>query len=174
MSWQKFLEEGLAGDNLWVTLGVGVFFTGVVFFIGWLATQRRTREKPDSVTVKLKKGGKPSDAVLSNDFLFGMEMARRQSVRRKGNRIEVLIGTEASQAKATLGAVLDRSLGGLGLVSVDPAEVGSKLYVRSMDAPEHLPWVEVEVKRCNAKDGEWEIGCQYVTQPAGEVLDMFG
>lgn len=175
MTWQQILQDGFSGENLWVALGAGVFFAGLVFLIGWLVTRRHHQEKPDSVWVRVKEGGKPSNAVLSNDFLFGMEMARRQSVRRKGNRIEVLIGTEPSQAKCSPGVILDRSMGGLCLLADESAEVGSILHVRTMDAPERVPWVGVEVKRCKKTgDGEFEIGCQYVTQPAGEVLDLFG
>src|SRR5438105_2279988 len=107
MSWQQFLQQILSGENVWFTLGVGVFFTGLVFLAGWLVFHRRA--KPDSMRVRAKEGGKPSDAVLSNDFLFGMEMARRQSVRRKGNQIDILVSPDEAHEKCNPGKIIDRS-----------------------------------------------------------------
>ena len=175
MSWQTIQDEILSGENIWGTLGVGLFFSGLVFFLGWLVFHKKEIHKPDSIRVRAREGGKPSEAVLGNDFLFGMEMARRQSVRRKGNQIDILISPDKKHEKCNPGRILDRSMGGLCLLVTESAKIGQTLHVRTADAPDHIPWVEVKVKRCREADGGgWELGCQYVTQPAGEVLDLFG
>lgn len=156
-------------------LAVGLVFAVAVFGVGKLVT--RHRQPTNSRYVKTGKNGEPE--LPADPFLYGMAMARRQSVRRTGNPTDVLVSFSESAQKPTLGIVKDRSLGGLCVCVKDLeqeslAAVGAILRVRPADAPETLPWVEVEVRRCHRVEDQWEVGCQFVNKPDLAILQRFG
>lgn len=159
-------------DSAWFTLGVGMFFFGVVFLLGLLVGKKAV--KPEMIRVRMREHSKPSDLIPSNRFIYGMNMARRQSVRRTGNQIEVLVSSEESREACRPAKILDRSRGGLCLVLPEPATVGSRLYIRTAQCPDLLPWAMIEVKYCLDNGGDWRVGCQFLVQPTEEVLICFG
>jgi hypothetical protein len=98
----------------------------------------------------------------------------RKSFRRQGNPVEVLVVNQRSNAPAFKGYVIDRSVGGLGLLLQSPLEKGTQLTVWPVNAPHTAPWVEIIVRGCRQLDSGWEIGCQFVKTPPWSILLMFG
>ena len=72
------------------------------------------------------------------------------------------------------GYVLDRSVGGLCLMTPHAVPVGSVWKVRPCNAPRTTPPVRVEVKSCTAVNHEWKLGCQFEKTPSYAILLMFG
>jgi hypothetical protein len=72
------------------------------------------------------------------------------------------------------GTVHDRSTGGLCLHVSRPAVVGSHFLVRSPNAPEEMPWVEVQVRNCRKTGNTYLIGCEFVEAQPWSVLLLFG
>jgi hypothetical protein len=150
---------------------VGVIVALVAFVAGWFIINRRRarRRLLAARTGEWKEETTPADA-----FRYGMGMARRKSVRLSGNQIPVHVSTDASTEAAWEGWILDRSQGGLRLKIPEPIPIGVVLRVRRLNAPESLPWVEVEVKNTRQKQEHWEVGCQFLTDPPKDVLQSFG
>jgi hypothetical protein len=98
---------------------------------------------------------------------------RRTSLRRRKQQT-VLVINPAQSEDARRGWLLDRSLGGLGLLMDQPADEGTLLRVRATNAPSRFPWVEVQVRNCRRKENSWELGCQFLRTPSWEVLLTFG
>lgn len=99
---------------------------------------------------------------------------RRASVRRRGHTVSVLISNANADAEPFSGRVRNRSLGGLCLVVPRAVEVNGILSVRTVDAGAETPWVQVEVKWCRAREGSWELGCEFVRTPPYCQLLLFG
>ena len=99
---------------------------------------------------------------------------RRSSVRRLGKTIKILVSDANAQAAPIHGWVCDRSMGGLCLAVPRAVEMNMILSVRTADAEASTPWIQVEVKRCSAQEGHWELGCQFVRTPSWNVLLLFG
>jgi hypothetical protein len=98
---------------------------------------------------------------------------RRTSLRRRKQQT-VLIIDPARSEDPQRGWLVDRSLGGLGLMVDHPVDEGTLLRVRATNAPARLPWVELHVKNCRAGENVYELGCQFVRTPSWEVLMTFG
>jgi hypothetical protein len=98
---------------------------------------------------------------------------RRATFRRK-RLLRVRISDPCVLFEPYLGWVVDRSLGGFGLLVDQAIEEGRILRLRATDAPQHIPWVEVHVNRCQEKDGTWEVGCEFVHTPSWEAMLTFG
>lgn len=107
-------------------------------------------------------------------FIFGSAREKRQSVRRKGNPVSVLISDATGRAVPWEGVVWDRSLGGLGLMVHSPVAIGTILSVRPAQASTVFPWVQVEVRSCRQEGDSWNLGCQYVRVPHSSLLWHFG
>lgn len=103
---------------------------------------------------------------------FGMNMSRRNSVRRRGNEVGVVVRKPGS-ADTTPGRVVDRSRTGLCLRVPMEIPRGARLEVQAADNAVES-WVQVDVRRSMEKGGEWELGCQFPTQPPDDVLEQFG
>jgi PilZ domain len=101
--------------------------------------------------------------------------SRRAAPRRAGRHVDVLISDADHEAPAHQGWVIDRSAGGLALGSLHPAEVGTILSVRPLAAPDHEPWVQVEIRQCAELDhGSWRLGCKFVRTPPYSLMMLFG
>lgn len=99
---------------------------------------------------------------------------RRQSVRRTGNPVKVLIESECVSGTTVEGWVLDRSMGGLGLLVPHEFPVGARLSVRPANGKDVFTAVEMEVKNQREKDRGTIIGCQFTKQLQWGQLLMFG
>lgn len=72
------------------------------------------------------------------------------------------------------GVVLNRSVGGLGLLVGDEYPIGSTIGVLPVTASKLTPWVEVEVKSCRRNGEDWELGVQFLKMPPYSTMVLFG
>lgn len=104
----------------------------------------------------------------------GSDAEKRTSTRRKGNPVRVLMSDAAVATEPTQALVINRSRGGLGLLTTQPAQVGAILSVRAAQAPDEDSWVQVEVRGCRPKGKSWIVGCRFVRELAWSELLLFG
>jgi hypothetical protein len=107
-------------------------------------------------------------------FEQGSTSERRAAIRRGGKTIKVLISDANALAAPYPGMVSDRSLGGLCLAVPHAVEENVILSVRALDADASTPWIQLEVKRCSAKQDHFELGCQFLRTPPYSQLLLFG
>jgi hypothetical protein len=158
------LSWPLREEQLWIAVA-GILASGLAFLVGFrvfsgVKTDRRPAADPSGTD--------------HDPFAAGSNSERRQSFRRKGSTVTVLIA-EQHQTEATQeGWVLDRSLGGIGLYSEKPKEVGTLLRVRPENGPTTTPFIEVEVKSCVPFEDGWHLNCAFVQTPPYSVLLLLG
>jgi hypothetical protein len=153
----------------------GVIFLVVVVGIYWVL--RRT-----PVTANWR----PEDSATSEAGTVALTMAEplnkrppelRQSSRRQGNPIEVFVAGSEDKKVLEQAYVLDRSLGGLRIATIQELPVGTILSIRPVQAIEIVPWVDLEVRSCRPRHeipGEFDLGCQFVKLPPYPVMLLFG
>jgi hypothetical protein len=170
-SGRSFWDEVFVDWAIGMAIIVGVIVALVAFLIGWfLFNRRRARRRMLAArTGEWKEEATPEDA-----FRYGMGMARRKSVRLSGNQIPVQVSPDGSIETPWEGWIVDRSQGGLRLRVPEPIPVGVVLRVRCLNAPENLPWAEVQITNVRDKQEYWEVGCQFLTDPPKDVLRSFG
>jgi hypothetical protein len=88
--------------------------------------------------------------------------------------VAILISDADAQAQPTNGWVVDRSTGGLCLSVPEAVTEGTVLSVRTTNAPNSVPWVQIEVKNCRLVGKEYELGCRFVRTPPWSVMLLFG
>jgi hypothetical protein len=144
---------------------VGAFSAGAILFLGRLILRGRGRLGPPM----------PGTTHFQRDpFFYGSASEKRSSVRRTGKLIKVLITDAKAQSKPIEGWVIDRSMGGLCVAIPDKVPETTILSLRTVDAPREVPWVQVEVRRCESRGDRYEIGCQFVRTPSWSILLLFG
>lgn len=117
---------------------------------------------------KLKKPDETSDAV-------GASAAdRRNSLRRDGPAVEVVVMSPAFKGGSAPGYVIDRSTGGLRLALSTGMAAGATLQVKAKHAPDNTPFVTVLVRSCRPNDDHFELGCEFEKTPPWNVLLLFG
>lgn len=99
---------------------------------------------------------------------------RRTTVRREGQPVPVLLSSAAMPGAPEAAFVIDRSRGGLKIVSAKPLPVGSPVQVRADNAPDNVPWVTVVVRSCRENGKRHELGCEFEKTPPWNVLLLFG
>jgi hypothetical protein len=102
------------------------------------------------------------------------EAHKRSSLRRDGNPIEVLVSAQDGAAPPIPGTVIDRSRGGLRIRVPESLPVSSLLKVRASHSPEELPWVQLDVRNCQAAGDKWDLGCQFTQDHTWGTLLLFG
>jgi hypothetical protein len=108
-------------------------------------------------------------------FTTGSYNDQRKAYRRQGNLTAVNLAIGGNKVNPVPGLVLDRSVGGIGLLVDREFAPGTRLDVLARNAPTTTPWVEIEVRMCRPVDnGEFEIGCQFLKTPPWAILLMFG
>jgi hypothetical protein len=156
----------------WAAPAIGILFGLLVACVGYaLLGLRHANVKawPAAPAVPT-----PPPESGYDPFLDGTALERRYGPRRKGNAVPVQISNEQATAEPCFGWVIDRSVGGLRLSVDQPVTPATILSVRTTDAPESTPWVQVEVRNCAACDKNWELGCRFVRTPAWSILLLFG
>jgi hypothetical protein len=98
---------------------------------------------------------------------------RRRSLRRWFNPIEVVILSPFHE-NPLHGLVINRSTGGLAILSDISFDADTVLRVRPMDAPAGITYVEVTVRHARKASKLWVIGCQYKENVAWNVKVWFG
>jgi hypothetical protein len=162
---ESFLEQFELGEYAqWIAVGAGVVVFLVVLLVNWLISGRRKNRAKQVAAVSEER----------DPFVHGGSSERRSALRRGGNPVAILISDAETRAKPSPGWVIDRSTGGLCLSVSEPVVEGTILSVRTSNAPETIPWVQLEVKNCRLVGREYELGCQFVRTPPWSVLLLFG
>jgi hypothetical protein len=113
-------------------------------------------------------------APRPDPFERGSASERRRSPRRQGNPVPVEVSDTGVRVEPAQGWAFDRSMGGLGLILSEPAEVGTALSVRPRQGPIGTYWVRVEVRNCRRARDCFEVGCRFVHTPPWGVRLLFG
>ena len=143
----------------------------------WFTTRnlnlfRRLRSSAEQEAPSLRPvSPKATEAVV--DPATPSEPERRQSPRRWGDPIEVLLRPELTTPEPARGWVKNRSAGGLCISVSQPVPEGTILEVRFSLAPTTIPWVQAQVKGCRSVTGRWILHCQYVGIPSPEAVLLF-
>lgn len=153
----------------WVSVASGLLATALVLVIGSLLFRRR-KVAYGAPPVVSRRGLSPDN----DPFIHGSATERRQALRRVGNPVSVLVTNFEQTRPRFTGWVADRSTGGLCLSVPERVEPRTVLSVRTSNAPESVPWTQVEVRNCRQVEGGWELGCQFVRTPPWSVLLLFG
>src|SRR5205823_1820377 len=98
---------------------------------------------------------------------------RRSSRRRWANPIEVRL-TSPFHEQPQHGLVINRSTGGLAVLTDANFSPGTVLFVRPEEAPASVPAVEVEVRHSRMVSKLCLIGCQYRGELPWNVKVWFG
>jgi len=99
---------------------------------------------------------------------------RRNSLRREGAPVKVVLSSPSFKSGTNSGYVLDRSTGGLRIALQAGMAPGSTVQVRAKHAPENTPWVTVIVRNCKDTGEHYELGCEFDKTPPWNVLLLFG
>lgn len=113
---------------------------------------------------------KPADAGA----VAGTASNRRNSLRRDGGVVEVVVQSPAFTDGEAPAYVVDRSTGGLRIALATGLTAGTALQVRAKHAPDTIPWVTVLVRSCRPNDEHFELGCEFEKTPPWNVLLLFG
>lgn len=152
----------------WVVIGAGLGSALVIFGLMFLLLRRKPVPKG------YVKPPKKEDAARPDPFVHGGYGNKRETIRRRGNAIKVVLADITGKEELGIAWVLDRSLGGLCLHAEFPFDVGTLLSVRPLEAPVSTPWVQVEVKTCRTVEDRCELGCQFTRTPSYNVMMLFG
>jgi hypothetical protein len=99
---------------------------------------------------------------------------RRETVRREGAPVRVLLASPTFRNGIGDGYVLDRSTGGLRVAMSIAMPPGSTMQVRAVNAPDTIGFVTVIIRSCRKNDDFFEIGCEFDKTPPWNVLLLFG
>jgi hypothetical protein len=115
---------------------------------------------------------RPDHSALEQKFGVG-GTERRGGARRWGNPTDVYLNSPFWPG-AVHGLVINRSTGGLAVFVDKEALPGSKLRVRSAEAPLNVPTVELEVHHCRQVGKGFLIGCQFCGEVPWHARVWFG
>jgi PilZ domain len=150
--------------QFWLIAAAGAAVGLLILFLGIFLTRGK---KP---TAEIEPEGPVHDP-----FTGGSTNDRRLAARRGGQPTKVEIQDPMDEKLIFAGYVTDRSMGGLRLMLERPVAANQILNVRSSDAPQTVPWIQVQVRRCTQQpDKTYAAGCQFVKTPAWAVLLTFG
>jgi hypothetical protein len=85
---------------------------------------------------------------------------RRTGGRRWGNPTDVYLLSSLWSGRLH-GLVVNRSTGGLGIYADEEVPPNTRLRVRAMEAPPHVPAVRAEVRYCLKVGKRFLLGCQF-------------
>jgi hypothetical protein len=170
--------EGWNTGGLVALLLVGL--AGYVFHTQMNAADRRRAKPRDPALIVLApvEEAKPNTRKRT---LFHAPLAvpaadqggKRKDKRRTGNPVDVRL-TDAAGKQPYEAVVIDRSRGGLCILSDRSARVGQILKVRAIHAPENVDWLPIEVRHCKQRDGKYRFGCAFKEKPPWSVVLLFG
>lgn len=164
---EKLLNQLLSSIGIWGVLAlVAVIGFGLGAIASLMFGRGSASPPPDVPPSPPPRPAEPPPAAASKE--------KRRNPRRVGRSVEVFVADPTSLAEPCKGVVLDRSVGGLGLLVGDEYAPGSKLHVLPASASKLTPWVEVEVKSCRKSGDDWEIGVQFIQPPPYATMVLFG
>jgi hypothetical protein len=171
MALLSFFAMNMTNPQNWIIPTAGAVSTGMALYFGYAVLGRR-RQARASGPPSSRRG--QDDAPTRDPFVFGSAAERRVALRRRGNPKEIMV-SDAEVKEAPFQAwVVDRSTGGLCLSLGEEIPVGKVLSVRALNAPDTIPWVQIEVRSCRHEDDGWEAGCQFLKTPSWSVMLLFG
>src|SRR5262245_53456355 len=161
-----------AGANLSLAVG-GVVAIAVLSFSALCAAFRRRPFDPEKLATA------NANAVTGEKALnwepAGQSYAdRRGAVRREGQPVRVVLAASTFRNGVADGFVIDRSTGGLKIVTQSAVAPGSTIQVRAVDAPDTVGFVTLIVRSCRQNDDHYELGCEFEKTPPWNVLLLFG
>lgn len=116
----------------------------------------------------------PANQPPIDPFTHGAGSEKRKYLRRKGSPITVLISDAKAKEPPRRGAILDRSQGGLRLLTDGPINPGTIISVLAEHAASVIPWTQMEVRRCQHTATGWEWGCKFLHPVPSTVMWLFG
>jgi hypothetical protein len=99
---------------------------------------------------------------------------QRRSFRRGGNSIGLYYTYPGQENGPAQASVVDRSIGGICVMTPEVIPIGTILTIRPINAEEMVPWVDAEVCTCRPGDDCYEVGCRFVKTPPYSILLLFG
>lgn len=155
----EFLTWLHTGAWLAPFIGIGAF--GTALWLGWRFFSGRPKVE------------QTPEALFESHFLSGVSRDRRRAPRRAGHPIEVTLN-DGSGREPLRGMVLDRSIGGLGLLVDVAVPVGATFKVKAAEASKTTACVEVTVRFVRPHGAQHELGCQFHRVPSWNELLQFG
>jgi hypothetical protein len=98
---------------------------------------------------------------------------RRNGGRRWGNPTDIYLLSPLWSGRLH-GLVVNRSTGGLGIYFDEEVPPNTRLRVRAMEAPPHVPVVRAEVRYCLKAGKGFLLGCQFSEDVPWNVRVWFG
>ena len=174
MSFAQFLDAAriTASENLPIAVGGAV---AVLALCTLLVMNRRRRSALDPALL----AGPPGNAMKEEKALSWAPPEqsyadRRGAVRRDGAPVRVVLSSPTFRNGVNDGLVMDRSTGGLRIVTQAVIAPGSTLQVRAVNAPDNIGFVTVIVRSCRKTGDHYEMGCEFEKTPPWNVLLLFG
>jgi hypothetical protein len=189
---------------IWASVGIGIVVTGLVFVLGRVMRPIRLRRRmhqafkdetvPWEDLVDLMKqrfaDGRPGsdepdqllDSLLGElpeaagtitgaDWTAAPE--RRRSLRRWFNPVEVVLISPLHD-QPLHGLVVNRSTGGLAILTDVSFDAETVLSIRPLEAPAGVGYVYIRVRHSRKASRLWVIGCEYKGDVAWNVKVWFG
>jgi hypothetical protein len=187
---------------IWASLGIGVCVSSLVFVVGRkVGRRRKARAIPEEdlpwedllgLLKERYRGKSAADEELSSDELMDALLAelpnraglpeadvnwngseRRRARRRWANPVEVML-ISPFHDKPLHGLVINRSTGGLAILTDVPFQPETVLAVRGVEAPQGIGFADVCVRHARKASKLWVIGCQYQGEIPWNVKAWFG
>jgi len=86
----------------------------------------------------------------------------------------VLLSSPTFRNGVNDGFVVDRSTGGLRVISNTAMPPGSTIQVRAANAPDNVGFVTIIVRSCKKEDDHFVLGTEFEKTPPWNVLLLFG
>ena len=164
-----------AVQNLPITIGAGVAVV-VITAVFVLSLRRRGTTLDEAAALAAPSASAPpkDEKALSWAPPEQSYADRRGSVRREGAPVRVLLSSPTFRNGVNDGFVVDRSTGGLRILSPAAVAPGSTLQVRAVNAPDTIGFVTVIVRSCRKEGDHYVIGSEFDKTPPWNVLLLFG
>jgi PilZ domain len=111
--------------------------------------------------------------VPEDEAFLGKGSERRRGRRRWFNPTVVSFYSPL-QNEPLHGIVVNRSTGGLGMLSDSDFPQGTILFVRSVEAPAFISPVKVQVRHSRPAGRMWLVGCQFCEELPWNIKVWFG
>lgn len=164
-----------AAENLPVVVG-GVVAVLVLAFLA-VSNRRRRPAVPslEPVAAGPQQRTAPNEEKVLNWAPPEQSYAdRRESVRRDGAPIRVVLSSPTFRNGVSDGYVVDRSTGGLKIVTRAAVAPGSLMQVRAANAPDTVGYVSIIIRSCRPEGDQFLVGCEFEKTPPWNVLLLFG
>ncbi|HEX4612177.1 MAG TPA: PilZ domain-containing protein [Urbifossiella sp.] len=170
MTLDQFLT--MVRDNLPIAVG-GMVAVLVLSYMAFLARKPRKLD-PAALAPASPTPPAPGENALAWAPPEQSYADRRGSVRREGAPVRVLLSSTSMRNGVNDGYVVDRSTGGLRIVTQSAVAPGSTLQVRAANAPDTIGFVTLIVRSCRKHPDHFEIGGEFDKTPPWNVLLLFG